>query len=267
MSALWPTGSKSQPRITDGFGPRPNGPVGALPFHYGADIPMRLGADIAAAQGGVVVFSGWNGTLGVQVVVRSESGHEFLYPHQEEGKQLPYGRWVIQGQSVGKVGLTGLTTGPHTCFRVFEGSWRSNVNARNPVAIMAQLNAGTSGLTPIPIEEIDAMSAVHIKSGIGETLTIDGVFANGNNDPLAFAQVTGATVVTMPAEMHRSYIINASKREGLPVICYVDGEETVYLLEGGKLRAMQAQATLRQMHEQGASSITITPGERDAWLQ
>lgn len=143
MTALWPTGSTTQPGISDGYGPR-SGIEGARAFHYGVDIPMELGADVPAAQAGTVIFSGRNGTLGVQVVVRTPLGIEFLYPHMEDGSEIALHSLVKRGQPVGRVGLTGLTTGPHVCFRIFEGSWRSDADARNPVAFMAALNASAT---------------------------------------------------------------------------------------------------------------------------
>ncbi|MCI2959556.1 M23 family metallopeptidase [Agromyces atrinae] len=153
MTALWPTGSTTQPRITDGYGPRP--PIrGSRPFHYGVDVSLDLDAAIPAALAGRVVFAGSNGTLGRQVVV--DSGDiQFLYSHMREDLAVSVGDEVKRGQTVGYVGLTGNTTGPHTCFRTFAGDWRNDSDARDPVDIMAALNVTTAGggtLIPTDIE-------------------------------------------------------------------------------------------------------------------
>lgn len=173
MSALWPTGSTTQPRLSDSYGPR-FGIEGARSFHYGVDIPMREGADVCAAQAGTVIFSGRNGTLGVQVVIRTPAGIEFLYPHMEDGSQIALHTVVKQGQAVGRVGLTGLTTGPHVCFRVFEGAWRSDADARNPVSFMAALNSSTAGDgTPIQGDDMyDADAENRLMAKLDYTLGV-----------------------------------------------------------------------------------------------
>lgn len=165
MSALWPNGSTVQPRLSEGYGPRSGDLVaaGARPFHYGVDIPLPLGSKLYAARAGKVIFSGSNGTLGVQVVLQTDVG-QFLYPHMEAGSQLALGSEVVQGQVVGRVGMTGLTTGPHTCFRTFAGSWQRDADARNPVDFMAELNAGVAStdVSEIIQSEEDEFMALNI---------------------------------------------------------------------------------------------------------
>ena len=152
MSALWPTGYTKPPPMTDRFGPRPNGPAGALPFHYGVDIPMPLGALVFAAVDGTIVHAAEQGTLGLTVVIDSTAG-QFLYGHLEHGSTKPDETTVRRGDVIGRIGMTGLTTGPHTCFRTFEGSWLSNRNARDPEQFMAALNQASLPATPIRPEE------------------------------------------------------------------------------------------------------------------
>lgn len=177
MTALWPTGSATQPRLSDNYGPR-SGIEGARSFHYGVDIPMALGTFIHAAQAGTVIFSGRNGTLGVQVVVRTRAGVEFLYPHMEDGSEIALHTVVREGQAVGKVGLTGLTTGPHVCFRTFDGSWRSDADARNPVTFMAALNSSSTAggeSTPITTDpKEDDMKPYIINDGKAVYLLVPG---------------------------------------------------------------------------------------------
>lgn len=152
MSALWPTGSTKAPKLNDRFGPRPNGPAGAQPFHYGVDIPMPLGALVFAAVDGTIVHAGPNGTLGDTVVIDSPSG-QYLYGHLARGSYPADETPVRRGDVIGRIGMTGLTTGPHTCFRTFEGSWLSNRNARDPEKFMAALNLASLPTTPIIPEE------------------------------------------------------------------------------------------------------------------
>ena len=176
MSALWPTGSTSQPPITDGYGPR-TGIEGARAFHYGVDIPMPLDSKVHAARDGVVVFAGENGSLGMQVVI-DDGRFQFLTSHQRVNLLVSNGQRVTQGQAIARVGMTGLTTGPHTCFRTFEGSWRLDEKARNPVDVMALYNVGTAGGggVPSPINRRSGKVEFVVKAPSG---TIVHLFAGG----------------------------------------------------------------------------------------
>lgn len=184
MTALWPNGSTTQPRISSGFGPRP--PInGSRPFHFGVDIPLPLGSNLAAAQDGEVIFSGTNGTLGVQVVIQTPAG-QFLYPHMQAGSGAPRGAQLRQGQTVGRVGMTGNTTGPHVCFRTFAGSWQRDADARDPVVFMAELNSGAAGGGGVPIitRKETAVFVVSYQGWFGVVLPAE----NG----MLFASVLGA---------------------------------------------------------------------------
>jgi hypothetical protein len=164
MSFLWPTGSTSQPRISDGYGPREDvGDLGTLPFHHGVDIPMGRGTPVRAAYDGEVIFSGW--FIGETVVVRSivdGSTVDFIYPHMESGSRILGGAQVRQGQPVGTCGTTGQSTGPHVCFRIIvDGNWRTYAGSQNPVSFMNEHNAASylAGRPAAPIQEDDMYGA------------------------------------------------------------------------------------------------------------
>lgn len=147
MTAYWPNGTTKPGTITDRYGPRK--PIrGSRPFHYGVDVDTDEGDLIHAAMDGVVIFSGDNGSLGQQIVVQSER-YQFLYPHNKRGTLPPVGQKVSARQAMCETGLTGNTTGYHSCFRIFEGSWERDANARNPEQVMAQLNGGALASTII----------------------------------------------------------------------------------------------------------------------
>lgn len=175
MSALWPTGSTTQPHLSDNYGPRPS-INGSRPFHYGVDIPMPRGAVVHAAMDGEVIFAGSNGTLGQQVVIQTAAG-QFLYPHMETESLILGGSRVRQSDRLGLVGTTGNSTGPHVCFRTFAGSWRDDSAARNPVEFMDALNGGTaqSG-KPAPITKSEDDHMVHWMNVAGEGTKL---FASG----------------------------------------------------------------------------------------
>ena len=101
-----------QYRIGDRFGPRGNR------FHTGIDYPAPTGALVAAAGRGQVVFAGWDPSgYGNMVVVEHPLGVRSLYAHLSR-IGVSRGTAVVAGSTVGRVGATGVATGPHLHFEV-----------------------------------------------------------------------------------------------------------------------------------------------------
>jgi murein DD-endopeptidase MepM/ murein hydrolase activator NlpD len=98
--------------IGDRFGPRWSR------FHAGIDFPASYGAPVRAAASGRVVRAGWNaGGYGYLVVVGHGRGVRTMYAHLSRiGARR--GQWVPAGGRVGRVGSSGLSTGPHLHFEV-----------------------------------------------------------------------------------------------------------------------------------------------------
>ncbi|KQX08274.1 hypothetical protein ASC59_11535 [Leifsonia sp. Root1293] len=100
--------------ITDGYGPRPERPAGAGPFHYGVDIGAACSTWIGAATAGTVVDTGWFGSLGNWVLIDHGSGVETAYAHLATGGTVvTVGERVEAGDPIGLVGSTGASTGCH----------------------------------------------------------------------------------------------------------------------------------------------------------
>ncbi len=97
---------------TDGFGPRGNR------FHTGLDFPAAAGTRVGAAAPGVVTWAGpLGGGWGTSVVVSHGAGLKTLYAHLS-AVRAKVGQRVGAGATVGLVGATGNTTGPHLHFEV-----------------------------------------------------------------------------------------------------------------------------------------------------
>jgi len=113
--------------ITSGFGYRFHPILRQVKMHTGVDIAAPVGTSIIASAGGVVVFSGWMKGYGKMVMLDHGGGISTLYAHCSS-LAVSVGQQVRQGQVVGRVGLTGLTTGPHL-------HWEKRVNGRpvNPL--------------------------------------------------------------------------------------------------------------------------------------
>jgi len=99
--------------------------------HYGVDYGAPVGTPVNVTADGTVTFAGRKGGGGNMVTVRHTNGYETNYLHLSRyAKGIRRGARVSQGQVIGYVGSTGLSTGPHLDYRVtLNGKWI------NPLAI------------------------------------------------------------------------------------------------------------------------------------
>ena len=103
--------------ITSGFGSRWHPILGGYRFHTGLDLAAPLGAAVAATSPGTVVVAGWCGGYGQCVTIDHGGGVLTLYGHLSRIDVAP-GQTVGRGQSIGLVGSTGRSTGPHLHYEV-----------------------------------------------------------------------------------------------------------------------------------------------------
>jgi len=100
--------------------------------HQGIDYSARSGTPVSAIGDGVVAQAGWSGGYGNLVEISHGNGYRSRYGHLSRvGKGVRSGVRVGQGQTIGYVGSTGMSTGPHLHFEV-----RVNGVARNPLKII-----------------------------------------------------------------------------------------------------------------------------------
>lgn len=107
-------------QITSGFGYRSSPTAGASSYHQGIDIAASRGSVVSAADGGRVVYAGYNGGYGNQIVIQHDDGTQTYYSHLDY-ISVRKGQSVSQKQYIGNVGSTGISTGPHLDFRVNVG--------------------------------------------------------------------------------------------------------------------------------------------------
>jgi murein DD-endopeptidase MepM/ murein hydrolase activator NlpD len=113
MSLQWPVAGQ----ITSPFGERKN-PIGpGDDFHPGVDIAADAGTPIAAAAAGRVISAGPEGGYGNLIVVDNGNGMTTRYAHCSQ-IFARIGDAVSPGQTIGAVGSTGNSTGPHLHFEV-----------------------------------------------------------------------------------------------------------------------------------------------------
>lgn len=116
--------------VTSGFGTRWHPISGGYRFHTGLDLAAPQGAAVAATSPGTVVVAGWCGGYGECVTIDHGGGILTLYGHLSRIDVAP-GQAVGQGQSIGLVGSTGRSTGPHLHYEV-----RINGQAVDPSAYL-----------------------------------------------------------------------------------------------------------------------------------
>ncbi len=105
---IWPTTE----HYLSGFDYRPE------TNHFGIDIAGETGNPIFAADHGVVVYAGWNDYgYGYMIVIDHGSGWQTLYAHLDS-VSVSCGQEVIQGETIGLMGSTGKSTGPHLHFEM-----------------------------------------------------------------------------------------------------------------------------------------------------
>lgn len=121
-------------RLTSGFGKRRHPILGYARAHQGVDFGAGSGTPVLAAGDGVVVKAGRWGGYGNWLQIRHSGGWDTGYAHLSRyAKGLRPGMKVRQGQVVAYVGTTGLSTGPHLHYEVWQRGRRVNpVGAKVP---------------------------------------------------------------------------------------------------------------------------------------
>lgn len=121
----WPVAG----RITSGFGRRVHPILRFARMHRGIDFGAGYGAPIVAASDGRVIAAGWFGGYGRQVRIAHAGGIVTTYSHMSR-TVAEEGSFVRQGQLIGYVGSSGLSTGPHLHYEVHR-----NGQAVNPLGV------------------------------------------------------------------------------------------------------------------------------------
>ena len=116
---MWPVPSSST--VSSGYGYRTNPVSGVYKLHAGLDIAASYGAPIVAADSGTVAYVGWDASgYGNYVMINHGNGYTTLYGHMSS-VAVSSGQSVSKGQTIGYVGSTGSSTGPHCHFEVRTG--------------------------------------------------------------------------------------------------------------------------------------------------
>jgi len=114
-------------RLSSSFGIRKHPILGFNKMHQGTDFSAPTGTPIMASGSGKIVKSRWCGGGGKCVKIKHNSTYSTMYAHMSKfGRGIKEGARVKQGQIIGYVGSTGMSTGPHLHYEVIVNGKKIN---------------------------------------------------------------------------------------------------------------------------------------------
>jgi murein DD-endopeptidase MepM/ murein hydrolase activator NlpD len=126
-------------RVSSSFGLRRHPVLGYSRMHKGMDFAAAYGTPIRAATDGTVAYAGWHGGHGKYVKLKHNGSIATGYAHMSRFV-VKSGQRVSQGQVIGYVGSTGLSTGPHLHYELYK-----NGAAVNPKSVSFTTTAKLAG--------------------------------------------------------------------------------------------------------------------------
>jgi murein DD-endopeptidase MepM/ murein hydrolase activator NlpD len=106
-------------RLSSGYGRRRHPVLGYTKMHRGVDFAASRGTPIYAAGNGTIVHAGRKGSYGIYIRIRHNGNYQTAYAHMKGlARGMRKGRRVSQGQTIGYVGTTGRSTGPHLHYEI-----------------------------------------------------------------------------------------------------------------------------------------------------
>ena len=147
--------------MRSGFGGRRHPILGYVKMHTGVDWATAYGTPIFAAGNGVIEKIGWEGGYGKYIRLKHNNGYETAYGHMSAfAKGMEIGKRVRQGQVIGFVGSTGMSTGAHVHYEIL-------VNGRfvDPMRVKLPRGRALEGTMMAGFEKerdrVDAMMSGH----------------------------------------------------------------------------------------------------------
>ena len=119
-------------RLSSSFGMRKHPILGFNKMHRGTDFAAKTGTPIMASGSGTIMLAKWCAGGGNCVKIKHNSTYETIYAHMQAfAKGIKKGRKVKQGQIIGYVGSTGMSTGPHLHYEVIINGKKINSQTLN----------------------------------------------------------------------------------------------------------------------------------------
>ena len=207
--AVQPTGKPVRGYVSSGFGYRKSPFTGKREHHNGIDIVAPRGAAVVATGDGKVTHAGWrNSACGRSVTLQHRFGFVTRYCHLDKVR-VKVGQQVWRGNTLGYIGSTGRSTGPHLHYEVHR-----NGRPQNPAPFMGLPNATNAAakITADVVWTVRPNTGVKIPDPYATLLRKAGYFdyVNNNIDQLDFVRAhvlvkgNGNRAVGL-AKVHRGY--------------------------------------------------------------
>ncbi|RWE03066.1 MAG: M23 family metallopeptidase [Mesorhizobium sp.] len=150
--------------MTSTFGPRKHPILGTVRIHKGVDWAAPVGTPIMAAFDGEISFQGDGGSYGNLVKIAHANGRETRYAHMQKfAIASGVGTKVKAGDVIGYIGTTGLSTGPHLHFELYQSG--EAIDPLGTVTTVATYAAASSGGSGDAAVETLTDRIVHVESG------------------------------------------------------------------------------------------------------
>ena len=117
IPAIQPVSNKNLKQTASGYGTRIDPIYKTVKFHSGMDFSANVGTPVYATGNGVVRKAGWEGLYGNCIQIDHGFGYVTRYAHLSK-IDVRVGQKVVRGETIGKVGTTGKSTGPHLHYEV-----------------------------------------------------------------------------------------------------------------------------------------------------
>jgi murein DD-endopeptidase MepM/ murein hydrolase activator NlpD len=128
-------------RISSGWGWRTQPVLGGNEFHLGIDYAAPTGTPVRATMDGVVDISDWRGNYGRLVEIKHAGDLSTRYGHLSAfAANIKMGSHVHRGQVIGYVGASGLSTGPHLYYEVWDHGVRVDPSLHRQLMVTASLS-------------------------------------------------------------------------------------------------------------------------------
>lgn len=127
------------PKLSSKFGNRTHPKYKFVRHHNGIDLAVPEKTHVRAVLGGTVVFAGVYAGYGKLVTIQHDKNDISMYGHLSEIR-VNAGYTIKQGEILGRVGSTGISTGPHLHFE-----WRHQGDIIDPLKVFPSLTAAAEG--------------------------------------------------------------------------------------------------------------------------
>lgn len=117
IPAIQPVSNKDLKQTASGYGTRIDPIYKTVKFHSGMDFSANVGTPVYATGNGMVRKAGWEGLYGNCIQIDHGFGYVTRYAHLSK-IDVRVGQKVVRGETIGKVGTTGKSTGPHLHYEV-----------------------------------------------------------------------------------------------------------------------------------------------------